>query len=60
VKEEEPEIPLTPESYRPPLSSTPPLSSDEDDEVLLSTALPIQVKLVFGLAKFFVFVSGKP
>lgn len=42
VKEEELEVPLSPESLRPPSSQTPPLSSDEDEEILLSTALPIE------------------
>jgi len=36
------DLPYSPESLHPPQSHTPPLSSDEDDEVMMSPALPLE------------------
>ena len=40
IKEEE--MPYSPESLPPPSSHSPPLSCDEDDEIMMSPALPLE------------------
>ncbi len=40
IKEEE--MPYSPESLPPPSSHSPPLSCDEDDEIMMSTAMPLE------------------